>query len=822
MLKMATLNNILSTIETIQEAIIFINNTNKDVGVILDDIDNAVFSIRNVLKESLNNSEFLKYEKKFSNIKKSNTEKIIKEISEIKVILETRVDLCKQIVFMPYNASMWDCLESIWLAAKQDEECEVYVVPIPYCERRADGSFGKWYCEKDKFSKNIDIIDYQEYSVEENKPDIIYVHNPYDGYNRVTSVHPQYYSNELKKHTKNLVYIPYFVVASELPHQFSYMPSYENYDFIIVQNDNIKRFFDDRIRNKVIALGSPKIDKIVNYNKENKGTVIPFDWKNIIRNKKVYFLNFSISGMLNNGIIAIRKMNKIFEVFQKSDDKVLLFRPHPLLKNTLNSMRPDLLEEYLKLEQKIIASNFAILDTTADITSAIMISDVYIGEDTSSVIQLFGATGKEIIVLDFNVRYSDNQNEKDTLIIGDIAIKDNYIYFVPEQLNSICKLNLKNKKVEIECNLPEQIAETYGKISNLFFVENNLILTPYNYKNIYRYDIKNKLIKSTSLNFADKNNLLGYVKYDNFIFFQPNLYPGIVRYDTRDGSIEIFEEPIKHFICPKNHQYFYEGMFLSCCAKRRNIMLLVSAKDDRVLEFNMDNSEYKIYSLGIGNDGFLSMDFDGDDYWLIPIRGAYIVQWKYKEKEVIIYNDLPSGFDKNCINFYMNIVCFEKEILIFPREANMILAIDKEKRTISKADFKFDFDIKKFKNEYFENKTRFYFVKKYDDKKLIALVAYDNSIVMINVETKKVEKIECKIKNISSLNSESFKKGFCNFKGYYYGIRENIYLTAIDYLNGGKIIKDHCYKEQKKIFRDILGNVDGNVGETIHKYIKSF
>ena len=66
MLKMATLNNILSTIETIQEAIIFINNTNKDVGVILEDIDNAVFSIRNVLKESLNNSEFLKYEKKFS------------------------------------------------------------------------------------------------------------------------------------------------------------------------------------------------------------------------------------------------------------------------------------------------------------------------------------------------------------------------------------------------------------------------------------------------------------------------------------------------------------------------------------------------------------------------------------------------------------------------------------------------------------------------------------------------------------------------------------------------------------------------------------
>ena len=35
----------------------------------------------------------------------------------------------KEIVFMPYKASMWDSLESVYLAAREDENCDAYVVP---------------------------------------------------------------------------------------------------------------------------------------------------------------------------------------------------------------------------------------------------------------------------------------------------------------------------------------------------------------------------------------------------------------------------------------------------------------------------------------------------------------------------------------------------------------------------------------------------------------------------------------------------------------------------------------------------------------------
>ena len=47
----------------------------------------------------------------------------------------------KVLVFLPYKASMWDCMESVWRAAVEDEEhCKVYVVPIPYADLNPDHS----------------------------------------------------------------------------------------------------------------------------------------------------------------------------------------------------------------------------------------------------------------------------------------------------------------------------------------------------------------------------------------------------------------------------------------------------------------------------------------------------------------------------------------------------------------------------------------------------------------------------------------------------------------------------------------------------------
>lgn len=49
----------------------------------------------------------------------------------------------REVVFLPYKASMWDSLESVWKAADEDPNCDAYVVPIPYYDRNSDGSYKK-------------------------------------------------------------------------------------------------------------------------------------------------------------------------------------------------------------------------------------------------------------------------------------------------------------------------------------------------------------------------------------------------------------------------------------------------------------------------------------------------------------------------------------------------------------------------------------------------------------------------------------------------------------------------------------------------------
>lgn len=158
--------------------------------------------------------------------------------NDIKVRLE--------ILFLPYKASMWDSLESVWMAADADPDCDAYVMPIPYYERNADGSFGTCHYEGGELPDYVPVTHYESYSLEKRQPDIIYIHNPYDHGNYVTSVDPIYYSSHLKKYTSELIYIPYYATAGDMSEGQSLCPAYHNADYIVVQAEKYKQFFSAR------------------------------------------------------------------------------------------------------------------------------------------------------------------------------------------------------------------------------------------------------------------------------------------------------------------------------------------------------------------------------------------------------------------------------------------------------------------------------------------------------------------------------------------------------------------------------------------------
>ena len=99
---------------------------------------------------------------------------------------------------------MWDSLESIWEEFSKDERFESAVVVIPYFSANRQNGEWEYHYDADRFPKNVPIVSFKEYSLNEMKPDLAFIHNPFDKYNLVTSVHPDYYSSELKEVYKKI------------------------------------------------------------------------------------------------------------------------------------------------------------------------------------------------------------------------------------------------------------------------------------------------------------------------------------------------------------------------------------------------------------------------------------------------------------------------------------------------------------------------------------------------------------------------------------------------------------------------------------------
>ena len=330
-------------------------------------------------------------------------------------------------VFLPYKASMWDSLETVWMKANEDPNCTAIVVPIPYFDKNPDGSVKEMHYEGNDYPENVPVVAYDKFDFENVHPDEIYIHNPYDDLNYVTSVHPFFYSENLKKFTEKLIYIPYFVLAEPdvdnektLENLKGYVLSkgVVNADEVIVQSEQMREGYIRVLTNhfgpetrpkweaKVKGTGSPKFDKLLRMSKEEQ--IIPDEWKKIITKpdgtrKKIIFYNTSVVAILNQEQKMIDKIKDALAVFKEcKDDVALLWRPHPLIMATLDSMVPEIAEQYQKIVDDYRAEGWGIYDDTPDMDRAIIISNAYYG-DPSSLVQLYEKLEKPIMIQNVDV-----------------------------------------------------------------------------------------------------------------------------------------------------------------------------------------------------------------------------------------------------------------------------------------------------------------------------------------------------------------------------------------------------------------------------------
>ena len=237
-------------------------------------------------------------------------------------------------------------------------------------------------------------------------------------------MHPFFYSKNLKQFTEKLVYVPYFVLdeidpenqsAIEGMKHFCTVPGVIYADKVIVQSEDMRKIYIDVLteygkgskadrkywEEKILGLGSPKVDKVLSTRKED--VEIPEEWKKIIEKedgsfKKVIFYNTSVTALLEHEEKMLIKMRDVFRVFKENVEEVaLLWRPHPLIQATIESMRPELWAEYRELVAEYKEEGWGIYDDTADLDRAIAVCDGYYG-DLSSVVKLCQEANKMVML----------------------------------------------------------------------------------------------------------------------------------------------------------------------------------------------------------------------------------------------------------------------------------------------------------------------------------------------------------------------------------------------------------------------------------------
>ncbi|WP_195335628.1 CDP-glycerol glycerophosphotransferase family protein [Paraclostridium bifermentans] len=404
-------NDILQLIDTVSEAFVYIESNYgeemqtmileclealKYIRAKLDKENDKTLKIINGLITHLNETLNLLNEDEKG---KKNIALIKSKVLDLKYSIKNDIDNQIEIAFLPYKVSMWDCMESVWKEAKEDPNCSCYVIPIPYYEFNKNGEVEKICYEGSEFSNEIDITPFNLYDLESRKPDIIYIHNPYDDCNLLTMLPQKYFSENLSKYTNMLVYIPYFVAGSyknlEAHKSVSLMPGPINANKIIAQSETQRELFISNGHNyeKVIDLGSPKFDSaILNLNKNHDNQV---GWENIINDKKVFLFSTGITNLLSDEN-WINDLNDVIDSFKNHNKCSLIWRLHPLTEVTINRMRPNLLDDFKKIKSKIADAENIIIDSSSDIYTSMRVSDALIS-DYSSIVFQYMVTGKPIL-----------------------------------------------------------------------------------------------------------------------------------------------------------------------------------------------------------------------------------------------------------------------------------------------------------------------------------------------------------------------------------------------------------------------------------------
>ena len=753
-----------------------------------------------------------------SKLSKKLRKSLIRVENSVKNDIKTRLEM----VFLPYKVSMWDSLESVWRAADADPDCDAYVVPIPYYDKNQDGSLGAFHYEGDLLPSDVPVTHYDEYRIESREPDAIFIHNPYDDYNRVTSVEPRFYSRELKKYTECLVYVPYFITSGSMNAGQASCMAYYFADYIIIQAEKFRKFYDpDLPGEKLLPLGSPKLDKVMRLCKNPPE--LPKTWKEKIAGRRVYFYNTSINEMLANTETFLRKMEYVFQCFAKCKHVCLLWRPHPLLESTFDSMRAEYKPVYEKLKRYFLENGLGIYDDTPEIEPTIALCDAYIGDARTSVTSLFGMAGKPVFVLNNDIHFGPEEDDWRGEIINDFRM-DEYDEWMITQGNKLYHAAESDYHYKYCCDLSKYAAGGY--YCSVFPINGKAYVCPVNAQDILVIQHE-KIVKKIELeHHLEQPGAFWYAwRSGDYIFLIPNLYPAIVRLDTRNDEVCYLYEGVDIFAKEANGQRKIGG---SCIWNK--YLMLASPDDNQVLAIDSESMRIqRLSTMAQNHCGCVMMTATKEEIWMLPYEGTTITRWNPATGEIREYSELPDGFqchdpmygyESAELPFFMA-VPYRNNLLLVPNQSNMFVLLDRE--TGEMKEWKLPFAALEERNAgYYPGYISGYFRQRTDSLGEWTYRYFhvsDRRMYDINLDTGDYREIPIVFDKAQLEGHESGFEQVSDWIGY--SCMESAFNSLTDLLEDR--ITGQAFDRDKQIqsYQKVAANSDGTCGEKVYQFIKT-
>lgn len=352
-----------------------------------------------------------------------------KQLQAIVESVDKNIIVPREVVFLPYKTSLWKYMKPVWEECSNQPGVNVYVIPIPYYEKNAVGEMVTEHYDGDMFPDEVKTIDYKTYSFRTHLPDVIYIQNPFDDDNLTFAVNPYHYAKNLRKYTKELIYIPPFVEEEikegdgrsyKAMNQYVLSPGVVYADKVLLQSENMKKMYLRKLtdffgedseafwESKLVP--KPSVYIAAEAKSAKRDIDMPDKWRRMIVKsdgsaRKLILYYTSVSGLAEYGDEMLCKIRQVLEVFKRNSEVILFWYHDRLIDTTISKYSPKLYEEYMKIVEGFKLEKYGIFASEEDVALALELADAYYG-DSHWIIQKFRNNGLPVMIQ--NVRCVEN------------------------------------------------------------------------------------------------------------------------------------------------------------------------------------------------------------------------------------------------------------------------------------------------------------------------------------------------------------------------------------------------------------------------------